>query len=94
EKRDIPFSDRVFYLRHSDDTDLKTYLLNIKSPSDIIFLNAQKRISDFYKNMQPCKEISKCAEFLPSEPVRGVIIMKAGVLNKVHIEAGDRIEFH
>lgn len=65
------------------------YMKNTRIPLDIIYFDADKKITGIRKNAQPYDETS-----LPSDgPAQFVLEVNAGLSDIWKLEAGDRIEF-
>jgi uncharacterized membrane protein (UPF0127 family) len=68
------------------------WMKNTLIPLDIIFLNKNKEIINIAKNVPPCKQ-SPCKSYYSKKPAKYVVEIRGGLSKKMHIKAGDTIEF-
>lgn len=71
------------------------WMKNTKIPLDIIWINQDKKIVDFYKEAQPEPAVpdSQLRRYGPSTSALYVLELAAGTVDKYHITIGDQVEF-
>jgi hypothetical protein len=66
------------------------WMLNMKFPIDILWLNGKGVVVDSIKNAKPCKSIVSCKEYRPKKPAVYVLEVSSGVIDELGIKEGER----
>lgn len=66
------------------------YMKNTEFPLDLIYIKDDLSIASFHENAQPFDEASLSSKV----PVKYVLEVNAGLVKKLGLELGDKIEFH
>ena len=70
------------------------WMLFMRFPIDIIFIDSGKRVTDVVRNAPPVSlNPATWKVYRPSEPVRWILEMKAGSAERKKISRGDRLSF-
>lgn len=70
----------------------KIWMLNMKFPIDVIWLDEKFRIVHIERGMQPCSNIFSCKSFSPDKQSRYVLELAAGVAARLKLRHGEPIE--
>ncbi len=87
---ELPEQSGMLFL-NSIDTTNPFWMLNMKFPIDIIFMDSNKRIIYIFKNAQPCVNESLCKLIFADQPYRYVLEVNSGFTDKNNIEIGNQI---
>ena len=68
------------------------WMKNMRFPLDILWLDREKRIVHIETHVPPCRR-SPCPSYSPSNSAQYVLELKAGSVDKNHLELYDKIEF-
>jgi uncharacterized protein len=69
------------------------WMLHMKFPIDIIWLDGRKRIVHIASDAKPCRSIFGCRTERPQEDARYVVELGSGTANELKLKRGDRFIF-
>lgn len=69
------------------------WMMNTTIPLDIIWIDANKTITDIRKNAEPCEALAICPVYSPSKNSRYVLEVNSGYADKHGIEIGNDAKF-
>jgi uncharacterized membrane protein (UPF0127 family) len=72
---------------------LSFWMLNTLIPLDIIFVDAQRRISSIAASVPPCRPPSRCPTYSSRGPAQFVLEVNAGTALKAGIQVGDELRW-
>jgi hypothetical protein len=75
-----------------DDGYHGIWMMNMKFPIDIIWIDSDHKIVDIVKNAQPCKVL--CPSYKPKEKARYVIEVNAGFTDRHSIKIVDKVKIY
>jgi uncharacterized membrane protein (UPF0127 family) len=67
---------------------------NMNGPFDIIFIDQGSVVSAVYQDVPPCKSPPECRHYTSPGPSKMVLELMAGTVQRLGIEAGDKLEFY
>ncbi|MDE1825748.1 MAG: DUF192 domain-containing protein [Candidatus Micrarchaeota archaeon] len=67
------------------------WMLNMKFPIDVLWLDENGIVVHIEKSMQPCKGIFGCKSFAPDTMAKYVIELSATTASRLRIRKGDKI---
>ncbi|MGI0141828.1 MAG: DUF192 domain-containing protein [Candidatus Micrarchaeales archaeon] len=70
----------------------KIWMLNMKFPLDILWLDKNGIVIHIEKNLKPCSSMFSCPNYSPDADAKYVIEINAGICSKLGIKVGDRID--
>lgn len=70
----------------------KIWMLNMKFPIDVIWLDERFKIVHIEKGMPPCRSIFTCKSFSPDRRSRYVLELKAGAAAILKLKKGETIK--
>lgn len=76
---------------NSADISTPFWMLNMKFPIDIIFMDSNKKVVYIYENAQPCVDESQCKLIFADQPYRYVLEVNAGYSKANNIQIGNQI---
>jgi uncharacterized membrane protein (UPF0127 family) len=81
-------------MKFHEETFPGIWMLFMKSPIDLIFLNSNKKVTDIYENIRPINFNPKTWKiFKPSKPSKYILELPPGTLRKTKTRRGDELEF-
>ncbi|MDE1823068.1 MAG: DUF192 domain-containing protein [Candidatus Micrarchaeota archaeon] len=69
------------------------WMLNMRFPIDIIWLDSSRRIAHIVNGARPCASILNCAPYVPQKDSRYVLELVSGFARKSGMKIGDRLSF-
>jgi len=70
------------------------WMHNMHFSIDIIWLDEGKRIVDIVENAAPCRSIIGCKVYKPKKPSTTVFEVASGIVRKLDIKIGDKLQFN
>jgi uncharacterized membrane protein (UPF0127 family) len=92
--RELPSDERAIFFKADSAENIVIHSLHMKGPFDLIFLNAEQKVAATYKNIPPCNRESTCRRYTSGRLPAGAIEVRAGLIDKLRIKKGDRVEFY
>ncbi len=71
----------------------KFWMLNMKFPIDILWLDGRKRVVHVARGAKPCSSIFTCKGIQPSHDAKYVVELRSGVAREAGISVGDSFKF-
>jgi uncharacterized protein len=68
------------------------WMYNMLFSIDVIWANRSLRIVDIRENMEPCRSMSGCRAYIPTEKAKYVIEFSSGSVKSNRIKKGSKIE--
>jgi uncharacterized membrane protein (UPF0127 family) len=72
---------------------LNFWMFNTLIPLDIIFADAERRITSVYAAVPPCRPPSRCPTYSSHGPAQFVLELNAGTAAKAGIDVGDELRW-
>ena len=72
---------------------LSFWMFNTLIPLDIIFADAERRITSIHASVPPCRPPSRCPTYTSHGPAQFVLEVNAGTAAKVGIGVGDELRW-
>ena len=72
---------------------LSFWMFNTLIPLDIIFADAERRITSVYASVPPCRPPSRCPTYRSNGPAQFVLEVNAGTVAKAGIEISDELRW-
>ena len=69
------------------------WMRNMHIPLDLIYLDEQARITHLFRQVPPCKAVP-CTLYRADRPLRFVIEVPAGTIDRLDLEPGDTVDLH
>ncbi len=70
------------------------WMLGMFFPIDVIFISAEKEVTDVYENVPPLSlNLRTWKVYRPTRPVKWILEVKAGRAKKTRTKPGDRLSF-
>ena len=69
------------------------WMLNTLIPLDILFADANGRITNMHENVPPCLPPRRCPTYPSAEPAQYVLEIAGGRARALGIQVGDRLHF-
>jgi len=92
--RELPSDERAIFFKAVSHENIVMHSLNMKGPFDLIFLDAEQKVAETYKNIPPCERETTCKRYTSGRFPAGAIEVRAGLIDKLRIKKGDRVEFY
>ena len=70
----------------------KIWMLNMRFPIDVLWLDEYGKVVHIKQNISPCKSIFSCPSFAPGKGARYVIELRAGAASTLGVAPGDVFE--
>jgi uncharacterized membrane protein (UPF0127 family) len=70
----------------------KIWMLNMRFPLDVIWLDKEWRVVHMEKNMQPCKNFFSCKAYVPKAKSKYVLELGSGQIKKLKIKEGEKLK--
>lgn len=67
------------------------WMKNTKIPLDMIFMDKNWKVVDYFENVPPCEE-NPCEHYIPSNPSQYILEVNAGTAAKIMLARGDLAE--
>ena len=74
------------------DSKYGIWMLNMKFPLDIVWLDKNMKIIDFIEGIKPCMSLFNCKTYTPEYPSRYVLELKKGSIKKFKINKNIKIK--
>ena len=84
----VPINTGMVFLQ-SHPAEMKVWMKNTFVPLDILFFDGRRRIVQILRNMKPLDETPRSS----AGPVKGMIELPAGTVQKYQIKIGDKIAY-
>ncbi len=68
------------------------WMKNTLIPLDMIFMDKDFKVVDFFVNVQPCKE-DPCPHYIPATNAQYIVEFNAGQIGKMGLQKGDVAEY-
>jgi uncharacterized protein len=72
---------------------LSFWMFNTLIPLDIIFADAERRITSVYASVPPCRPPSRCPTYASHSPAQFVLEVNGGLAAKAGIGVGDELRW-
>jgi hypothetical protein len=72
---------------------LSFWMFNTLIPLDIIFADAERRITSIYASVPPCRPPSRCPTYSSHGAAQFVLEVNAGTADRVGIGVGDELRW-
>jgi hypothetical protein len=92
--RKLPSEERALLLVAGKSEDIMIHAPNMLIPFDIVFFDSDDRVTAVQRDVKPCTDQRFCSQYGSPVPSKMVLETVAGVVDKLGIEAGDRLEFY
>lgn len=69
----------------------KIWMLNMRFPLDVIWLDRYGRVVHMEKGLRPCKNVFSCKSYAPKARARYVLELSSGQIKKLGIKERERI---
>lgn len=67
------------------------WMKNMQIPIDIIFMDKDFTVVDYFENVPPCEE-EPCERYMPASKSQYILEVTAGTSSKIVLEKGDKAE--
>lgn len=67
------------------------WMYNMLFPIDVIWVSKDMKIVDIRENMQPCKSMSKCTAYIPTEKAKYIIEFNSNTVKRNRIKMGSKV---
>lgn len=92
--RGLPSEERALLFQLEETEDVEIYAMNVGDNFDLIFFDEDRRVSALYKNIAPCYDSQICSRYRSPIYSKTILELKAGVIDRLHIDVGDRLELY
>ncbi len=91
--RDKLAPNRGMLFLHDRERPLAYWMKNTRIPLDIFYFDAGRKLVSVAKNTPACDLGDACPPFRSQGPALYVLELNAGIADKIHAKAGDRLGF-
>jgi len=92
--RDSLAPDKGMLFVHGKEGNYPYWMHEVRIPLDIIWMNSNRVIVDFYRNAQPClKTPDQCPAYGGRKQAIYVLELAGGMFDKYGLQLGQRLEF-
>jgi len=89
--RDKMDEDKGMFFIFEEERVPAFWMKNMKIPLDIIFIDKNYKVVDYYENVPACTQ-DPCPHYLPGTQSKYVAELTAGTVKKIKLSRGDLIE--
>lgn len=90
--RDSMGDDRGMIFVYEAERSMAFWMKNTLISLDIIFLNKDFKVVDYFENVPPCK-IEQCPHYIPNNMAQYAVELNAGQADKILLSRGDFAEY-